>query len=265
MKKILYVLTIFVLMSISTPAFAAKSVKVSALTPFNSLRPVFTMKVMTLERAEFKNGIVFEDGTVIDGVIYDVKQPKRGKLNASFKFRPISYTYNGKTTKIEDPEFVAKYAEFKELDKAGLATSAATTAGGMIFKIPMLSEGVSFAKGVWKNPENNRIKSGAVQVYKDSFLSYVEEGKDVVINKEQMFILKFKSSDLEDLDETPPNNVSNPEETSQSQSVQTAPPVVPSAEVKTAEEAPLPQEIETKPIHAVSPEDVLKEVELNTK
>lgn len=265
MKKILYVLTIFVLMSISSPAFAAKSVKVSALTPFNSLRPVFTMKVMTLERAEFKNGIIFEDGTVIDGVIFDVKQPKRGKLNASFKFRPISYTYNGKTTKIEDPEFVAKYAEFKELDKAGLATSAATTAGGMLLKIPMFSQGVSFAKGVWKNPESNRLKSGAVQVYKDSFLVYVEEGKDVVINKEQMFILKFKSSDLEDLDETPPNNVTHPDESNQPHSEQVAQPAVPSAEVKKAEELPLPQESQTKPIHALSPEDVLKEVELNTK
>ena len=128
------------------------------------------------------------------GNIIDVKQPKRAKRNASFKFQPLTYTYNGRTQKIEDPEFIAKYAEYKELNKAQLATSAATTAGGMIFHIPLLSEGVSFIKGLWKNPENNRLKSGALQVYKDSPLSYIEEGKDVYITRDTMFVLKFKSS-----------------------------------------------------------------------
>ena len=132
MKNKFYLTLVLSFLFISMPAYAAKAVKVSALTEFNSLKPAETMQVITLERAEFKNGIVFEDGTVITGNIIDVKQPKRAKLNASFKFQPTSYTYNGKTEKITDPEFIAKYAEYKELDKASpLATSAATTAGGI--------------------------------------------------------------------------------------------------------------------------------------
>ena len=250
MKKTVYFLTLLVLCVFSSPANAAKSVKVSALSEFNSIRPVKTMKVMVLERAEFKNGIVFEDGTVINGEIFDVKQPKRAKLNASFKFKPVSYTYNGKTSNIDDPEFVAKYAEYKELDKAGLATSAATTAGGMLFHIPLLSEGVSFVKGVWKNPENNPLKSGVVQVYKDSPLSYVEEGKDVYITKDTMFLLKFKSSDSEDLDGVPTNNVT---------------PVNNITPVNTVNKLPLPEQTAPKHIETVHPEDVLREVELNSK
>ncbi|MBS4759230.1 MAG: hypothetical protein KHX03_00850 [Clostridium sp.] len=258
MKKIVFYL-VLALIFISAPVYAAQSVKVSALTPFNSLRPVTTMKVMTLERVEFKNGIVFEDGTVIYGEVFDVKQPKRAKLNASFKFRPTSYTYNGRTYEIDDPEFIAKYAEYKELDKAGLATSAATTAGGLIFHIPLLSEGVSLVKGMWKNNENNRLKSGVKQVWDDSFFSYVEEGNDVVINKDTMFILKFKSSDSEDLDSPPANNVAPVENTSNGEQPVSVDNVINVNSVVT----PVPHEenIKNIPIKTVHPEEVLLEVE----
>lgn len=261
MKKNLLVVLTFAFLVISAPAQAAQSVKVSALTPFNSLMPSDTMKVMVLEKAVFKNGLIFEDGTVINGQVIEVKQPKRAKLNASFKFKPVSYTYNGKTTKIEDPEIVAKYAEYKELDKAGLATSAATTAGGMIFHIPMLSEGVSMLKGMYKNPENNRLKSGVVQVYKDSPLSYVEEGKDIVINKDQMFILKFKTSKNEDLDAVAPNNVTKVED----QNITATPEQVKSSVQVNTVSTPVPVQTQIKTIRTTSPDDVLKEVELNSK
>lgn len=131
-----------------------------------------------------------------------------------------------------------------------MATSAATTAGGMLFHIPLLSEGVSFVKGVWKNPENNRLKSGVVQVYKDSPLSYVEEGKDVYITKDTMFLLKFKSSDSEDLDGVPTNNVT---------------PVNNITPVNTVNKLPVPEQTAPKHIETVHPEDVLREVELNSK
>ncbi len=257
MKNILKIYTVLLILLVTTPAYAAQSVKVSALTEFNSLRPAKTMKVVTLEKTEFKNGMIFEDGTVISGNIIDVKQPKRGKLNASFKFQPTSYTYNGKTTKIEDEEFIAKYAEYKELDKAGLATSAATTAGSMIFHIPLLSQGVSLVKGAWKNTENNRIKSAGLQLYKDSPLSYIEEGKDIEIKENTMFILKFKSSKHEDLDEPAPNNVTPVNQqtpAAKSGKEQNMPAPAQTQETKT----------QTGTIKIDNPEDVLKEVEANT-
>ncbi len=275
MKKSLIFL--FVLMvSFAMPANAAQKVKVTALTPFNSLNPADKMKVLTLERVEFNNGIVFEDGTVVYGDIIEVKQPKRAKLNASFKFKPTSYMYNGKTYTVNDPDFIAKYVQYKELNKVEMATSAAATAGGIIFHIPLLSEGVSFVKGAIKNPDDNRFKSGAKQVYKDSIFSYVEEGKDVDIKENTMFILKFKSSDIEDLDEESNDEISNqkksedaPEEEvtkdlnqentdnnteqQQEQTQQNNPP------------APNVSGMPAKHIVAVDPEKILREVELNTK
>lgn len=260
MKK--FFILAFVIMLLSLPANAAQKIKVSALTPFNSVNPTSKMKVITLERVEFNNGIVFEDGTVVTGDVIDVKQPKRGKLNASFKFKPTSYLYNGKRHVINDPNFIAKYIEYKELDKLGVATSAATTAGGIIFHIPLLSEGVSLVKGMWKNQEDNRLKSGVVQVYKDSPLSYVEEGKDVVIEENTMFILKFKSSDIEDLDS--PSDAEATEakdESSKSEATTTK-----DADVAEGGKvlSPVPDSVESKVNHieTINPDDVLKEVEL---
>ena len=273
MKKLL--ILVFALM-VSLPASAAQKVKVSALTPFNSLNPAEKMKVITLERAEFNNGIVFEDGTVVYGDIVEVKQPKRAKLNASFKFKPTAYMYNGKTYTVNDPNFIAKYAEYKELNKVELATSAAATAGGFIFHIPLLSEGVSFVKGAIKNPDDNRFKSGAKQVYKDSIFSYVEEGKDVDIKENTMFILKFKSSDIEDLDteeeqENLPEsaNDDNNTDVSNEQQKQTSIPKETPQEIQIqASKVPVISDETTKKekhIEAVDPDEVLKEVELNTK
>lgn len=261
MKKFFILAFVFILLSL--PANAAQKIKVSALTPFNSVNPTSKMKVITLERVEFNNGIIFEDGTVVTGDIVDVKQPKRGKLNASFKFRPTEYLYNGEKHVVNDPNFIAKYIEYKEIDKLGVATSAATTAGGLIFHIPLLSEGVSLVKGMWKNQEDNRLKSGVVQVYKDSPLSYVEEGKDVVIEENTMFILKFKSSDIEDLDSHSDTESTEAEDESTSNDETTKTndtDITEGGKVL----SPVPDSVESKVNHieTVNPDDVLKEVEL---
>lgn len=205
MKKLI-INTLIVFAITSTPVFSSQAVKVSAVNDFTTVSPTKTLKVIAQEHAEFKNGIVFENGGLIIGEVIDVKQPKRGKRNASFKFKPISYTYNGKTTKIADDNFIGKYKEYKELNKGEVATKAATTAGGLILNIPLFSQGVSLIKGMWKNKEDNRIKSGVVQVYKDSPLTYVEEGKDVIIKEDDIFIFKFKTSESEDFDEQDTNN-----------------------------------------------------------
>ena len=184
--------------------------------------------------------------------------------------------YNGQTYTVKDPDFIAKYAEYKELNKLELATSAAATAGGFIFHVPLLSESVSFVKGVVKNPEDNRFKSGAKQVYKDSIFSYVEEGKDIDIKENTMFILKFKSSDIEDLDteeeqENLPEsaNDDNNTDVSNEQQKQTSIPKEAPQEIQIqASKVPVISDETTKEvkhIEALDPDEVLKEVELNTK
>lgn len=261
MKNNIFVSAMVFLSLTCTPVFAAVSVEVQALSNFNSLYPVKKMKIMSMEKVEFENGIVFENGTIVEGDIVEVKQPKRAKLNASFKFQPTSYTYNGKTVKVLDSDFIGKYKEKKPLDKGELALSAATTAGEFFLKIPMLSQGVSLAKGMIKNPEDNRLKSGVVQVYKDSPLSYVEEGKDIIIKKEDVFYLKFKTHEAEDLDA--PNNVT-PVEVKEISNP--AVPLVeqPSPETLENSEELIQKQEKVENLKSAHPDEVLREVELNS-
>ncbi len=269
MKKfILNVIFAFIIVAgHNLSAYCAVTLEVQALTPFNSLKPEKTMKVVAMQDMEFENGIIFKNGTIIEGDIIDVKQPKRAKLNASFKFQPTIYTYNGRTNKILDSEFIAKYKEKKPLNKGEIAVSAATTAGEFFLNIPFLSQGVSLVKGFVKNPENNRLKSSVVQVYKDSPLSYVEEGKDIVINKEDIFYLKFKSSDAEDLDA--PETEIAPVEQNEKPAAGNDAPKPPVVQVKSVSENISNEESQQLPkvknLVAPHPDEVLKEVELNSK
>ena len=98
-------------------------------------------------------------------------------------------------------------------------------------------------------------------MYKDSPLSYVEEGKDVYITKDTMFILKFKSSKEEDLDEenqteSEDSAVINSSETDDIQNSQDK--IIP---VNSQNEA-VEQQQNTIPLE--DPEAVLNEVEQNS-
>ena len=54
---------------------------------------------------------------------------------------------------------------------------------------------VSFADGVITNPEGNRLKSGAKQLYDDSFLSYVEYGDEIDVKTGDKFYFVIKPED----------------------------------------------------------------------
>lgn len=244
MKKNLIAGLTIVAMFLSSTQVLATTVEVEAVTPFSTLQPTETMKVVTREKVEFENGVVWESGTVVTGQVIDVKQPKRGKLNASFKFYPQSYTYKGKTTTNIDENFIAKYSDRRSLDKGQIAASAATTAGGMLFHIPFLSQGVSLAKGMVKNEDNNRLKSGLKQVYKDSPVSYVEEGKDIILKKDDIFYLKFKKTETQE------------DESSEETEIEPAN----DENIKNTTQITKPSE-PAKTISIDNPEDVLKEVE----
>ncbi len=205
MKK--YLVLLFCLITI--PAYAGVTVEVQALTPFDSTKPPATMRFRTLDNVSFENGVTFDLNTIVDASVIDVKFPKRGKRNASFTLRPTSYTANGVTKEISDFEFTAKYKAKREIDKGKMALSAATTVGG--YFVHGLSQGVSLVKGMVKNEEGNRIKSGAVQVYEDSPLSYIEKGEELYIYENEIFYLRFKTSELDEDENIGEDSVENKE------------------------------------------------------
>ncbi len=195
MKK--YLILLFSMIAI--PAYAGVTVEVQALTPFDSTNPPAAMKIKSMSKVEFENGVTFEPGTVVEAKVIDVKFPKRGKRNASFTLRPTSYTINGIVKPIEDFEFTAKYKAKKPLDKGELALSAASTVGGYFVK--GFGQGISLAKGMVKNEQGNRLKSGVVQVYEDSPLAYIEKGAELYIYENDIFYLRFKTSELDEDEE----------------------------------------------------------------
>ena len=191
MKKFLVLL--FSLITI--PAYAGVTVEVQALSPFSSTEPPEILNFKSMEKVTFENGIEFEPGTVVETKIIDVKFPKRGKRNASFTVRPTAFITHGVRKPIEDFEFTAKYKAKKPLDKGELALSAASTVGSYFVK--GFGQGISLAKGMVKNEQGNRLKSGVVQVYEDSPLAYIEKGEDLYIYENDIFYLRFKTSELD--------------------------------------------------------------------
>lgn len=195
MKK--YLILLFSLITI--PAYAGVTVEVQALTPFSSTEPPSEMKFKTMDKVAFENGITFEPGTIVEAKVIDVKFPKRGKRNASFTLRPTSYNLGGKNEAIEDFEFTAKYKAKKPLNKGELALSAASTVGGYFVK--GFGQGISLAKGMVKNEQGNRLKSGVIQVYEDSPLAYIEKGDELYIYENDIFYLRFRTSELDEDEE----------------------------------------------------------------
>lgn len=199
MKKFIFkVGLIVILCSFVSPAFADR-LHVQAMSDFSTFKPVNTITFKALNGIELSHDVKIWGGYVVKARVHEVTPPKRLKRNATFKIVPVSYTDNeGHTYQIKE-EFVGKFSPKFELDKAELAKSAALTVGDYFVK--GISLGYHAVEGVVKNEEGNRAKSSAVSVYKNSPLSYVENGQEIEIKKDDLFSFTFKVED-DDEDET---------------------------------------------------------------
>ena len=66
-----------------------------------------------------------------------------------------------------------------------------------------ISLGYHAVEGAVKNEEGNRFKSSAVSVYESTPFSYVEKGEEIVIPKNNIFILNFKVKGEENEEDKP--------------------------------------------------------------
>lgn len=191
-----------VAMCLSVQSVMAVTVRVQALSDFTTENPPEYMSVKILDDLIFDEETLVKSGCVLKGQIVDVKSPKRLKRNANFKFIPLSYKdANGNIIEIKG-YYPAKYTT--KLKKGELAKSAALTVGNYFVK--GLSMGYSAIEGAVKNEKDNRFKSSVNAVYEDSPFSYIEKGGEIVIAKEQVFLLNFKAkNEPEEDDEDLPN------------------------------------------------------------
>ena len=197
MKKYLYLL-VLIFGLLCQPVFA-KTVAVEALSDFSTGNPSTRMSVKILENLTIDDNVVFTEGTIVNGKVVDVTDPKRLKRDATFTFVPLNYVdKDGKTIYIKG-YYPAKYTT--KLNKGELAKNVGLGVGS--FFVKGLSLGYSAVEGAVKNEKDNRFKSSVTEVYKDSPLSYVEKGGEIVIEKHQPFYLNFKSKDDEDTEDLP--------------------------------------------------------------
>lgn len=189
MKKFLLV---FVLISFLMPqSVQAKTIKVISLQNFSTAFPLEFYNVETLEEINLGNGIILQPGTIVAGKVIKIDKPKRGKINARFEFVPALISYKGAVQKIENPNYTAEIIGYRKIDPEQAAIYVAKKATNFIFLGASL--GVSFVQGAMDEArEGERVKSGLIQVYKDTPLSFVEVGSDLNIETGDALKLKLK-------------------------------------------------------------------------
>ena len=208
MKKIL--LTLICLCQISA-CFAANYLKVTAMEDFSTDSPKKTFNVRLREEGTLGK-YELPTNSILHCQVLQVVDPKRGKRNAVFFVKPLTYTQGNQTLKIQE-EMYGKYTtvvlskeEIKKLPYGKMIKNGALMVGSYFVK--GLSIGVAFVEGVAKNEQDNRLKSGVTNAYEESPISLVEKGEQLDIKTGDDFYFVFKTE--EDVQE--PNYTYTPAE-----------------------------------------------------
>ncbi|MBS5860725.1 hypothetical protein KID03_04765 [bacterium] len=192
MKK--FILSLILLFMCQASVLAA-TIKVQSQSDFTTENPSETLTVKAVTDLILDDGfLIINEGYILKGDIVDVSSPKRLKRDASFAFILKEYTdNNGETHKVDS---LVKGKFTTKFDYKSAAKSAALGVGSYFVK--GLSSAYAAVEGAIKNEEGNRFKSGAISLYESTPISYVEKGEDIVIKKDQVFILNFKLKDEKD-------------------------------------------------------------------
>lgn len=188
MKKFLIVIA-FIFLSIFSKV-QAQTIKVAALEDFTTATPTATFKIKTLEPKQISNSLYLPEDTVISGIVIRVYEPQRGKRTSSFEFLPTSMICNDKDIEINNSKLFAKIVEYKPIDKKDMAIKVGVNVANFLLK--GIIDAAEFVQGVAQNKYDGRIKSGILNVYSNSFLTYIEVGHELNINKGDTILLKIK-------------------------------------------------------------------------
>ena len=196
MKKSFLILFFVILLVI--PEASAKNIKLEALNDFSTANPPKYWQVKVVENVTLKNGFEICKGSIIEGKIEGVTDPKRLRRNANFSFIPEKFynSCNNECVNIKE-NISAKYSSMSDMSVKKVAKSGAIFVGNQLAN-GLFGPGVAMLEGAIKNQEGNRAKSAVVSAYESTPLTYISKGKDIVIPKGQIFIMSFKYSDMEE-------------------------------------------------------------------
>lgn len=195
MKKIL--LTLICLSQISA-CFAADYLKVTAMEDFSTDSPKDTFNVRLREEGTLGK-YELPTNSILHCQVLQIVDPKRGKRNAVFFVKPLTYTQGDETLQIQE-DMYGKYTtvvlskeEIKKLPYWKMVKNGALMVGSYFVK--GLSIGVAFIEGVAKNEQDNRLKSGVTNAYEESPISLVEKGEQLDIKTGDDFYFVFKTEE----------------------------------------------------------------------
>lgn len=190
MKKIF----IFLFFLLSSNAFGAWDIKLKALDNFTTLNPSENFSAKVIQDIKIDD-IELSKDDIINCTLNKTIDPKRAKMDAKIYFNLESFE-NEQGKHDFQIQYLGKYEDeiLKEKIKNISAKDAAKSTAGIIGShyVPGFSQAISFVDGVVENKDDNRVKSGFKQVYKDSPLSFVEKGEEIEIKKGDIFYLKVK-------------------------------------------------------------------------
>lgn len=188
MKKFL-VIFIFAL-CINTSSVQAKTVKVVALEDFKSAQPSQTFTVRTIESKQISKTMFLPATTIVSGFIVNVEEAKRGKRDGYIEFVPTALTYEGKTTQLHHSIITAKITDYTPVDPKDATIDAGLKVANFLLK--GVISACQFVQGAVTAPSGTRMKSGAMNVYKHSFLTYIEVGDELNVKKGDILTFKIK-------------------------------------------------------------------------
>ena len=175
-----------------TLSVQAQTLKVISLDKFSTENPSPICRVQIPETSQLTDEFFLEAGTIITGLVIKTHGPECGKRDGYVEIIPTSITYNDKTTNITNSRFTATVVAYKPINPQALAGNVAIKAAN--FFVLGSSQLISFTMGAFQAENGTRIKSGVERMYKDSFVSFIEAGSELKIEKGDVLILKIKKT-----------------------------------------------------------------------
>jgi hypothetical protein len=197
MKRIFFRIAVFaIIFSSMATAVLAETIKVEAMEDFSTATPSTNFRVKILDQCTLPGGTILCAGSILLGQVSDVEHAKRLKQDGYFEFVPTEVTIDGNVQKIENPTVILKVADYVPLNPKQIAGNVAKTAAG--YAVKGATQGISFVQGVVQAQNGDRLKSGLTKVYKDSPLSYIEQGSELSVKVGDILILVVKEIPVED-------------------------------------------------------------------
>lgn len=189
MKKIFLLIIIFIFLLFGSNV-EAKTIKVISCENFSTANPNETFKVKILEEKKISKDLYLEPNNIIVGHVIRVYKPRRGKRDSYFELVPSEMIVDGEKVEINDPTLVGKIQSCKKLNPCIIVFKA----GSLVvnFYLKGVINAAIITKGAIKNEYHNRIKSGWMEYYNSSFLTFVENGKELNITEGDILVLKIK-------------------------------------------------------------------------